>query len=424
MGTSVNWLRDHIPADATRVAPPAVPQPMTIGPQRAGGNPAVDVPWLEQKFGSAGKALADLFARRAFDLTSTAKPTPEDLMNVVTSTAAPMDAAPFKLPSRWAVVSAELHQNPAADVAATKDLVAALRARKLPFQRVTGPYENPRTGQVEDNTSFMISNIHPNEAANLGRKFWQQSVLTHHGLHNLDTDMLAPSSGTGPAPAGSQNYFQLPGGQRMTSDLNFSAQEPMVHPFEHYSPRENLTALDPRYMGTGAAGRERARVGRPPMTHLYTPGAEPTATLRGTNKYTGAVAGRIFNADNAATVDEAKLLREGYTGYRRGTTIKAFGKIPVTAAPPEAAPDALQNMRDTGFAGGKTASMVEVPSAGAGRSGSTVYAVQAARQSVGDAAFRRMVENEVARRGGASAPEVTMAATEEIARRLASARTP
>lgn len=98
----------------------------------------------------------------------------------------------------------------------------------------------------------------------------------------------------------------------------------------------------------------------------------------------------------------------------------------VAAAAPEAAAtssadaEMLRNMLESGFAGGKTGAMVELPAAGAGRAGSTATAMAAARKMMSPQQIRSLVTDEIARRGGASSPEVEMAATEEVARRLAS----
>lgn len=80
----------------------------------------------------------------------------------------------------------------------------------------------------------------------------------------------------------------------------------------------------------------------------------------------------------------------------------------------------LRNILETGFAGGKAPTMVELPANGAGRGGSTATAMAAARKAATPTQIRTMVSDEIARRGGASSPEVEMAATEEVARRLAS----
>jgi hypothetical protein len=101
---------------------------------------------------------------------------------------------------------------------------------------------------------------------------------------------------------------------------------------------------------------------------------------------------------------------------------------PAPAAPPRAqaltprsGQAAVDAMRETGFAAPKPAEAVDVPVAGAGRGGSTVNAMHAARDALGDDEFRRQVNAEIAKRGGATSPEVTMAAAEEVARRTASA---
>lgn len=84
----------------------------------------------------------------------------------------------------------------------------------------------------------------------------------------------------------------------------------------------------------------------------------------------------------------------------------------------------LRNMMETGFAGGKAPTMVELPASGAGRAGSTATAMAAARKLLSPDQLRSAVRDEIARRGGATSPEVEMAATEEVARKLASNGSP
>ena len=50
--------------------------------------------------------------------------------------------------------------------------------------------------------------------------------------------------------------------------------------------------------------------------------------------------------------------------------------------------------------------------------GSTAAAVKTAREAIGDDAFRQRVDAEIAKRGGPTHPEVTMGATEDVARRI------
>lgn len=129
------------------------------------------------------------------------------------------DLASATLPKKWSVISAELHNDPTADAAAMSKLKKSLSGYK--HEPVTGPYENPRTGQVESNNSFLVHDMAPEEAVRLGAQHGQQSVLTHLGLHDLDKGSLVPSRGTGFAPHGSQNYFERANGHRFTSDLAF-----------------------------------------------------------------------------------------------------------------------------------------------------------------------------------------------------------
>jgi hypothetical protein len=86
--------------------------------------------------------------------------------------------------------------------------------------------------------------------------------------------------------------------------------------------------------------------------------------------------------------------------------------------------DFLKNMGESGFANGVPNTGVMLPTAGAGRSGTTTTSVAAARKLVPPEQFRALVNAEIQRRGGATSPEVTMAATEQVARDLASNGTP
>lgn len=81
----------------------------------------------------------------------------------------------------------------------------------------------------------------------------------------------------------------------------------------------------------------------------------------------------------------------------------------------------LSNMAETGFATAPmTPESVLLPSSGPGRVGTTPVSVAAARSQVGPQKFLQMVQDELARRGGPSSPEAEMAATEQVARNLAS----
>ena len=70
--------------------------------------------------------------------------------------------------------------------------------------------------------SFYVEGISPKEAADLGRKHGQESVLTTEGLHHLDTDMLQPSDNknllTGEA-AKQQDYSTKVGDQTFSVPL-------------------------------------------------------------------------------------------------------------------------------------------------------------------------------------------------------------
>jgi hypothetical protein len=89
-----------------------------------------------------------------------------------------------------------------------------------------------------------------------------------------------------------------------------------------------------------------------------------------------------------------------------------------------AATESFKNMSETGFASvpGDEPSSVMLPTAGAGRAGSTVDAVARAKELVGPDRLRELAAAEWRRRGSPNTPESHMAAMEQVARDLASSR--
>jgi hypothetical protein len=126
--------------------------------------------------------------------------------------------------------------------------------------------------------------------------------------------------------------------------------------FEHYSPKAGLKSLDPKFMGTGLAGAERARPHRLPTTHVYRAGTKPEPQFANLHKYEVRVAGDVYDLgkDPAGLlpalqkkVTSGRLTRaagdelehmikaKGFAGYHNAdypNTIKLFDAHPMTPA--------------------------------------------------------------------------------------------
>ncbi len=170
------------------------------------------------------------------------------------------DRGTDELPSgNFAVLTAE---NPngkpasaAKNVAANANLRTALQQAGYDFTPVTGRYVDEQTNTPLAENSFLVRGIAPADAAALGRKFKQNSVLTHEGLHDLNSNVLYPSRGVGPATG---NIFtQLPDGQRFASDLDFQNPQPVAKSV-------------PRVMGDSVVSRVAAKAGFPAYSQLLT----------------------------------------------------------------------------------------------------------------------------------------------------------
>lgn len=100
--------------------------------------------------------------------------------------------------------------------------------------------------------------------------------------------------------------------------------------------------------------------------------------------------------------------------------LPAAAEAASAAAPEMSHAEMLKNLMESGFAGGKPASAVELPREGAFRGGSTASAMATVRRLYTPQQIRSAIQADIAARGGASSPEVAMAASEEVARKLAS----
>jgi len=97
-----------------------------------------------------------------------------------------------------------------------------------------------------------------------------------------------------------------------------------------------------------------------------------------------------------------------------------YHEMPIPQAADVSNADMFKNMLESGFAGGVPNTGVLLPTSGAGRSGTTTAAMAAARKLTTPEQLRNLISAEVASRGGASSPEVEMAAGEQVARDIAS----
>lgn len=150
----------------------------------------------------------------------------------------------------------------------------------------------------------------------------------------------------------------IPALGKMLEKGEAKAARKAVHFFDHYSPVEGLTELDPKYMGTGLAGAERKRASRTPAMHVYRAGAKPEREFASLPKYSVRVEGDIYDvakdpagivkglqervragkltASDFADEMERAIQRRGFAGYHNsefyGDTFKLFGKHPVERA--------------------------------------------------------------------------------------------
>lgn len=94
--------------------------------------------------------------------------------------------------------------------------------------------------------------------------------------------------------------------------------------FRHYSPRSDLTTLDPRYCGTAKAGRERYRAAVKSICLYAADGPIESDLFAGCTLYTVSIPDdRLYNlsddplrllcADFGLT--ERRIKRKGFAGY-------------------------------------------------------------------------------------------------------------
>lgn len=122
----------------------------------------------------------------------------------------------------WAIVTATQESlgdaRAPANVEANEKLRAELDRKKIPYQEVAGAYKG-----VEQDRSFLIFAPEA-EAAKLGKKYKQESILTRRGLEYSDgtiTPVDATRTVVGDAARQEDFYSTLPGGETFSLGLDF-----------------------------------------------------------------------------------------------------------------------------------------------------------------------------------------------------------
>ena len=128
----------------------------------------------------------------------------------------------------YAVVTAENPENSRISDADNADrnakLVSDLRKRGYNPIEVQGNNKDVE-GKIEH--SFFVPDIKPEEAAQIGKKYGQSSVLTTEGLHDLKTNKVTPSDNASIMlgdKARSQPYYSSVAGQDFSLPLDFSKE--------------------------------------------------------------------------------------------------------------------------------------------------------------------------------------------------------
>lgn len=237
----------------------------------------------------------------------------------------PLDMAGVDSPSsRFAMVTAENPPNmglsDAENIRRTNELGDYLIDEYGPdnVSLVKGDYGSPER-------TFMVENMDPIAAANIGNRYGQDSVFTDRGILYTSgsgrtgaREQISPLTGQSGQPIYKPNvdseldsfYTEIQPERgdpiRFSFPIDFNTElrypsgdlAPASGRGVHFSRQEGLTETNPEYYGTGSAGAEEAFVGRgrrafgegPLRTYFYTPtGREadviPEQVVTGRNKY-------------------------------------------------------------------------------------------------------------------------------------------
>ena len=120
----------------------------------------------------------------------------------------------------WAILTAEnpggVRQADAVNEYRRNALRCLLDDSHYTYEEVTGTYG----GNTEK--AVLIYRIHPEKAAEIGRTFEQEAILTARGLLFLETDQWVTTKGIKQySSIPSDNYTKLANGEIFASQLNF-----------------------------------------------------------------------------------------------------------------------------------------------------------------------------------------------------------
>ena len=209
-------------------------------------------------------------------------------------------------------------------------LVADLQNRGYEVVPVEGGNKDVE-GKTEH--SYFVKDIPPKEAAELGRKHGQESVLTTEGLHHLDSDIVDPSDNknlmTG-EDAKKQDYYTKIGDQSFSVPLSsgveiegqgghagggISSEEELSRPGKHYIVKANG---DLTYHGKSYAPEETPRGAahvtvKPNGEFQVNEGTLSDAGRKALEKAVGKPSNLPKGYPKTATMSDAELERAGYS---------------------------------------------------------------------------------------------------------------
>jgi hypothetical protein len=101
---------------------------------------------------------------------------------------------------RFAILTAEnaggRSMSAAENAVRNRALVAELKKRGYEPTPAAGRYKDTQTGEILQENSFIVPGLGEREAKLLGKRYGQNSIITHRGFHDLTTGDLFPSKGT------------------------------------------------------------------------------------------------------------------------------------------------------------------------------------------------------------------------------------
>lgn len=247
----------------------------------------------------------------------------------------------------FAILQAENPQNTRVSEAKNAELTETLR-RELISRGYKPVAVGGNTRDVAGVTehAFFVPGMDTTEALDLGKKYNQQGILTHDGLHDLNSGTTVPIDRTGKILTGDearkQQYFTTVG----STDFHVPLKAPETFEAHHWSSVPNLTETNPEMMGTGVRGAERARMGEPGFlkrTNFGTEGYKEPAVQGKPYRYVANLdKSKYYDAQNdpegiwqkgfqegGATGAEKAVRDAGYHGYRIGNEVASFEKVAV-----------------------------------------------------------------------------------------------